>query len=389
MDVKAIKNSPIGTLVPITGVDGRTNERYSHFAYLADPLPESLPLESKTWTVVASAEASLARLNEAARQVPNPSLLRRPALRREAHATSALEGTYAPFQQVLQSEPDDRGQLSLDLREIMNYVVAAEEGFSWIFERPFTVGLIENLQGILVQDTPSEYGDAGRVRDRNVFIGSPDAPIEESRFVPAPGGDQLIAGVEAWVKWVNNPVELPPVVLAGAAHYQFETLHPFSDGNGRIGRLLIVLQLMRLGALQHPILVVSPWFEARRAEYQDKLLGLSVDGDWDSWIGFFAEGVRAAADTTHDRVVRLIEWQAETLETLRGARVTGFAERLARDLIGSPVLRASDVANKYGVTHQAAMNGLRRLTKLGILDESAFGNRVIFTVPGVVRIISE
>jgi Fic family protein len=166
--------------------------------------------------------------------------------------------TFAPFEEVLESEIEDRAQLSLDLREILNYVVAAEEAFSWVQERPVTSGMVENLQRILLQGTPGQYSDAGRIRDRHVFIGPKDAPIEQARFVPAPFGDQLRAGFEDWVAWVNDPpADMPPVLQAALAHYQFETLHPFSDGNGRIGRLLIVLQLMREHVLSHPILVVS------------------------------------------------------------------------------------------------------------------------------------
>lgn len=149
-----------------------------------------------------------------------------------------------------------------------------------------------------MQGTAGEHADTGRLRERQVFIGSRDAPIQAARFVPAPFGDQLRAGLEDWVRWVNDPPsDLPAVVSAGLAHYQFETLHPFSDGNGRIGRLLIVLQLLRQRVLTHPILVVSPWFETRRTEYQDALLTLSQDGDWDNWIRFFARGVGASAET--------------------------------------------------------------------------------------------
>ncbi len=299
VDLEALQSSPIGTLLPISGTDGRNGQPYDHFAYLAAPLPNAVELRSATWTVVARAEAELARLDQAARQIPEPALLRRPALRREAQSTSALEGTFAPLEDVLESEVEDRAQLSLEVREILNYVVAAEEAFSWIAERPVTSGLIGNLQGILVQGTPGEYSDAGGVRDRQVFIGPRDAPIPEARFVPAPFGDQLRAGFEQWVDSVNQPRDdMPPVVEAALAHYQFETLHPFSDGNGRIGRLLIVLQLMQRNVLRHPILVVSPWFEARRTEYQEALLRLSITGEWDAWVRFF--GTRRRGGCCHD-----------------------------------------------------------------------------------------
>lgn len=390
MDIDALRSSPLGDLVPISGTDGRTGKHYDYFAYLANPLPKQLELSSATWTTATAAEAALARLDQAAQLIPDPSLLRRPTLRREAQSTSALEGTFAPFEEVLESDLEDRAQLSLEMREILNYVFAAEEAFSWIGQRPLTSGLIENLQGVLVQGTPSAYSDAGKLRDRLVFIGPKDRAIEEARFVPAPFGDQLRAGLEDWISWVNDPpADLPPVVQAALAHYQFETLHPFSDGNGRIGRLLIVLQLMQSGVLKHPILVVSPWFEERRDEYQDALFTLSRTGDWDEWVEFFATGVGAAATRTHERVDQMLAWQKDALRRVREAGVTGVADRLAGELIGSPVLRAGQVAKAHQISHQAGMNALRRLASLGLLEERLRPNgRVYFTAADVVALLS-
>jgi Fic family protein len=388
--MEGLENSPIGRLVPIVGTDGRTGEHFEDTAYLPDPLPVAVDLSASTWTAVVRAEASLARLDQAARQVPQPSLLRQPALRREAQSTSALEGTFAPFEEVLESDIEERGHMSLEMHEILNYVVAAEEAFAWVDERPVTTSFIANLQQRLVSGTPSEYGDAGRIRDRQVLIGSGDASVQEARFVPAPPGDQLRAGLEDWVNWINKPSsEMPPVVQAALGHYQFETLHPFSDGNGRIGRLLIVLQLMRRRVLREPILVVSPWFEERRLAYQDGLLTLSQTGDWDSWVHFFATGVAASGDTTHERVERLLSWQEETLARVRASGISGIAERLAGELIGTPFLRANEVALNHGISHQCAMNALRRLAQEGIIDEQLRNGRVVFTARPVVALLSQ
>lgn len=390
MDLEALRNSPIGQLVPIAGTDGRTGKHYDYFAYLADPLPPSVELQSSTWTIVAGAEAALARLDQAARQIPEPRLLRRPALRREAQSTSALEGTFAPFADVLEPDVEDRAQLSLEVREILNYVAAAEEGFAWIAERPLTTGLIGSLQYTLVQGTPGEYSDAGGLRDRQVVIGPRDAPIEDARFIPAPFGDQLQAGFEQWTDWVNRAEhEIPPVVQAALAHYQFETLHPFSDGNGRLGRLAIVLQLMQLGVLEHPILVVSPWFEARRTDYQDSLLHLSQSGDWDAWVRFFATGISAAARTTHERIDEMLSWREQTLTAVRSAGVSGVAERVAGELIGAPILSAGHVASRHGLSHQGAMNALRRLAELGIVVERTRKGRIVFSADRVVQLLSQ
>lgn len=385
--MEALRQSPIGTVVPISGTDP-SGRHFEHFAYVPEPLPRNIELESRTWSQVVAAEAALGRLDQAAQQVPEPGLLRRPALRREAQSTSALEGTYAPFETVLASEPEDRSGLSVEVREVLNYVVAAEEGFGWVAERPITKGLVERLQGVLVANTPSERCDPGRLRQRQVFIGSRGLPIEESRFVPAPEGPHLETGVDGWLEWVREPPAfLSPVVRAALAHYQFETLHPFFDGNGRIGRLLVAMALMRDGVLREPILVVSPWFEARRSEYQDGLLNLSRTGYWDEWIRFFATGVEESADTTRHRVERLLDWRENALRVVRAANVSGTAERVAGDLIGSPIVRAPSIARQHGITPQGAMLALRRLVELELVEERRIGGRVSFVASQALALL--
>ncbi len=379
MDHERLAASPLGSVVPISGTDPSTGRQFEHFAYVPFPLPREVTLRSSTWKQVAAAEAALGRLDQAAQQVPEPILLRRPALRREAQSTSALEGTYAAFETVLASEPEDRRGMSLELREVLNYVVAAEEGFMWVADRPITLGLVERLQEVLVADTPGQRHDAGQIRQRQVFVGSQGKPIEKSRFVPPPPGMPLRAAVTDWLEWVRNPPDdLSPVVRAAMAHYQFETIHPFFDGNGRIGRLLIAMSLMQDGVLREPLLVVSPWFEARRDDYQDDLLDLSCTGAWDEWIRFFATGVAASADATRVRVEHLLDWREGALERVRTAGVSGVAERVAGDLIGSPIVRAPAIARQHQITPQGAMLALRRLGELGLVNEQRIGGRVSF-----------
>ncbi len=386
----ALGASPLGRLVPIRGTDGRSGRRYDHHAFLPDPLPTEIELSSSTWTAVAVATASLGRLDEAARLIPDPALLRRPSLRREAQSTSALEGTFAPLQDILGTETEERLTSSAEVREVMNYVATAEDAFAWIAERPLTLGALEHLQHTLVRGTAGELADAGRLREVQVFIGARERDITDARFVPPPPGDRLRAGVDDWLMWINDPpATMPPLVQAALAHYQFETLHPFSDGNGRLGRLLIVVQLMTQGLLAEPLLVVSPWFEARRSDYQDHLLALSTTGDWNAWVTFFATGVGTAADDTRRRIASLQAWRDGAVATLRRSGVSGVAERVAEELIGSPVLTAGHVAARHSVTHQAGMNALRRLTGLGLIEESRRGGRIVFVAREVIRLVSE
>lgn len=155
------------------------------------------------------------------------------------------------------------------------------------------------------------------------------------------------------------------------AHYQFECLHPFSDGNGRIGRLLVIVQLLRGVVIREPLLVVSPWFEARRESYQDALLELSCNGDWDAWIAFFAEGVAASATESQVKVERLVELQGELRKQVQAAGKRGVAERLAGDLVGQPYVSRPDVAKRYDISGQGATNALRTLEGLDILEPTS------------------
>jgi Fic family protein len=184
--------------------------------------------------------------------VPNPGLLARPAIRQEAVSTSALEGTYAALDDVLEADFLNRDQLTASVSEVHNYVEAAELAFEWIKDKPITIGMLEQLQKMLVRGTRGGSHDAGRIRTTQVFIGAGGGRVEDARFVPSPPGDQLRAGIEAWASWLMAEDTIPLVIKMALGHYQFETLHPFNDGNGRLGRLVCVLQLAHRGELLLP-----------------------------------------------------------------------------------------------------------------------------------------
>lgn len=373
MDLTAIVNSPVGQLVPISGLDPSRGEYYEHQAFVPAPLPtdvDALRLSGDTWSVVVAAAAALAALDQAGGQIPNPDLFGRPTLRREAQSTSALEGTYAAFTDLLEADLGQRNEVrSAELREVLNYVDAAEQAFEWIRDRPVTRGLLGELQRTLVSGTAGEFSDAGKVRDRQVVIGARRVPITEARFVPSPPGHLLETGFDDWLRWVNAGSSIPEVVRAALAHYQFETLHPFSDGNGRLGRLLVVLQLMQYAVLHYPILLVSPWFEARRREYQDELLRVSQTGDFNSWVAFFSEGLRAQAAETLRRVEALLEYQDEIRQRISEQQIRGVRARIMEDLVGQPIIAVNWAATTYGVSYQAANEAIARLVRDGVLEE--------------------
>lgn len=373
MDVDSYRNSPIGSVMSISGHDGRFGNQYQHFAYVPAPLPDDPQLSSTTWKVIAAAMLALGRLDQAGRQIPDTFMLRRPTLRREAQSTSALEGTFAPLLDVLEVEPDDAvGSQSPELSEVLNYVRAAEHAYAAIGDdRPISTGLLFELHKMLVSGTMADGPEAGQVRTVQVAIGAAGGRIEEARFVPPPPGIELQAALRDWADWIELKTKSPQdcIVAAALGHYQFETLHPFNDGNGRIGRLVIVLQLMRSGVLRDPLLTLSPWFETRRVAYQDNLQRVSISGDWDTWVQFFAEGIRAQAESTAAKVGDMLAYRDEARQRARSAGLKGLAIDVLDDLISWPVFTTASVASRRGVTPPAATAAIKRLINLDILGE--------------------
>ncbi len=390
--IEEFHSSPTGRLVPISGHDPRFGA-WKHVAFVPEPLPEGTPtLTVVTFNAVANARAAIAALDGSASQLPNPRLLRRPTLRREAQSTSALEGTYAALEDVLAAD-EDTEPASGSLHEVLNYVRAAEHGFAWLGDgRPMTVGLLVDLHTRLVAGTPADNAHARRIRDIQVVVGAQGgARVDDARFVPQPPGIELDRQVRGLVDWMGSDHSkiIDPVVAAGMAHYQFETLHPFNDGNGRIGRLLVVLHLMQSGILREPTLTVSPWFEARRADYYDRLLGISTKGDWDAWIRFFADGLAASATDTAGRVNDLLAVQRQLKDRVRNAGLRAeSAFKLVDYALAQPIFTVRQVERHLGLTYPRANGLVRQLMETGVLRQH--GQAVYdreFTAPDVLAVL--
>jgi Fic family protein len=388
VDITQFGTGAPGALVPVSGFDQRHGESYDHWAFVPNALPETFELSDETWAKLAAAMHALGRLDQAGRQVPNPSLFRRPAIRREAVSTSALEGTYAAFTDVLEADLDETAKKAPEVVEVLNYVDTAELAFDAIQDRSISVSLLSEFQARLVAGTSAATLDSGRLRERQVLIGPEGCKITEARFVPVPQGDQLVAGMNEWESWINHDRGLPIVLEAAVAHYQFETLHPFHDGNGRIGRLVIVLQLLKSGIIRDALLTVSPWLEARRLQYQDHLLAVSHTGNYDPWVSFFADAITAQAESTVTRIERLLEFNERIRESIRNEPIRGVAARIAEDLIGRPVVSPTWAAKEYGVSYPAANAAISRLVRLGLLVQLTKGRYDrTFGAPEVIGIL--
>jgi Fic family protein len=338
---------------------------------------------------VADAAMAVGRLDAATDKIPNPSLLVRSTLAQEATSTTALEGTYAPLTDVLEGEILGN-VVSAEAAEVLNYIRAADLALELLKIRPISLNILTELQKTLVGGTRGDAYDAGELRRRQVIIGPQGAPIERSRFVPPPP-QQLVDGFSKWEQWIHSEAEIHLLVRACLGHYQFETLHPFSDGNGRLGRLVVSLQLIEGGALRFPLLNIAEWLEPRKDEYQDRLLQLSMDGDFSAWVQFFASGIHGAAETAIERIDRLLGVRQSQLDTIRAAGSRGgVGLRIVEELIGYPIINVPYVSNRYQVTFQAANQAVARLEGVGILTELKDSNqkRRVFYSPAVLRALA-
>lgn len=397
MDIDRFEESASGVLVPITGTDPLHGE-WEHSAFVPDPLPMVMPnLSSITYLSIANARAALAALDSTAAQLENPTSLRRPTLRREAQSTSALEGTYAPLSDVLTADEQNPGDVNL--KEILNYVSMADHAYASVQEgRPLTVGGLCELQAILVKGTPHEGMQSGQLRSIQVVIGqranvSRDlAPVNASRFVPHPPGDELRARLTELLAWLNvdHTGALDPVAASGMAHYQFETLHPFHDGNGRIGRLLMTVQLMLTQVLREPTLTVSPWFEARRNEYYDRLLAVSTESDWDGWLRFYAQGLEQSAVDTRVRMLQLVQIRQEFHDVVRASALraaTAFA--LVDYAVAHPSFTVRGVQRDLNISYGRANGLVDQLVDLEILRALPVRSNVRrFTAPRILEVLT-
>ncbi|HKP07495.1 MAG TPA: Fic/DOC family N-terminal domain-containing protein [Microbacterium sp.] len=353
-------------------------------------------LEPSTYMAVANARAALAALDSTSRQLPNPTLLRLPTLRREAQSTSALEGTYAPLADVLTADEDDPA--TAELVEVLNYVRMANLGFARIASgQSLTVPLLSELQGILMRGTPL-HGVSGRLRDGQVVIGRRSDsdpfgfPVHAARFVPAPAGFALETGLRDLLDWMrdDHTESIDPLVAAAMSHYQFETLHPFRDGNGRLGRFLIVVHLLSARVLGEPTLTVSPWFEARRTDYYDRLLGVSARGDWNAYIRFFANGIQSAADQTRNQMVGLVAVQGELKDRVRASTLRADSAHSLVDLaVANPSFTVRKVQADLSLSYGRANRLVGQLVEIGVLrsvDPDAYNRR--FFAPRVLDVLT-
>jgi Fic family protein len=341
-----------------------------HLAYVPNPLPPEFDLELSTVNLLADAERALGELKGVGQRLPNPRLLINPFLRREAVLSSRIEGTTTGLQQLLlfETAPSDEPG-DADVREVANYVAALELGFSLLERLPVSLRLIRQIHERLMEGVRGQEQRPGEFRHIPNLIGHRGATPDTARFVPPPVKEmhEALHDLERYIG--EHRDDLPFLIQLALVHYQFEVIHPFMDGNGRVGRLLIALQLRERAYLPQPLLYLSAYFEYHRDAYRDHLLAVSRSGTWTQWIDFFLQGVAEQSTDTVQRSYQLLDllqrYQSWALAAIR----SGNLARLVELVFVRPVISIANVEEWLGVTQPAASRLVQQMVDRGILEE--------------------
>jgi Fic family protein len=358
---------------------------YSYF--VPNPLPPDLSLRMTAIQSLAQAERALGKLAGAGEMLPNPHLLIGPFVRREAVLSSRIEGTIASEEDLVLFKVDPEVENRVpDTLEVRNYVTALEYGLTRIVEVPVSLKLLGELHSRLLKGVRGADKSPGEFRDRQNYIGSSRTTIHEARFVP-PAVPEMKQALQAFEGFLHAPSERPFLIDLALLHYQFEAIHPFRDGNGRVGRLLIPLLLAERKILTKPLLYLSAYFEKHRSDYADLLLRVSQKGDWESWIEFFLNGIGEQAMDGVERATKLMSLWQDYRKRLQTARVSILAQNLVDQLFLQPAMSVGLARQLLRVSFLSAQNNVMRLVKLGILKEITGRKRDrIFIAPEILQL---
>ncbi len=354
-------------------------------AFYPNPLPTSLEYPEATVNSLAAATAAVHRLAGASRLLPSPEILMGPYVRLEAVLSSKIEGTLTTVDDLLVFEAQEDTKATGDVREVLNYMRALDHAVTRLADLPLSSRLLREAHAILLDGVRGEHGTPGEFRTTQNWIGAPGSTIATAAFVPPPP-EAVGDAMADFEKFLHNH-DLPNLIAVALAHYQFETIHPFVDGNGRIGRLLIPLMLIERRILEHPVLYASAYFERHRTRYYELLNQARHTGEIFGWIDFFLEGIITNARDAEDRTVRLVDLQHKIRHQLLEARSTPTALRLAERLLDRPYVTVSLVARLLGVTFPTAQKAIDDLQSLGVLEEITGQRRNrVYAAPTVIEI---
>lgn len=350
----------------ITQVEG-----YS--AFIPAPLPPDPPIamDPEMWALLSQADRALGRLDGATDALPNPDLFVFMYVRKEAVLSSQIEGTQASLIDILEFEsqslePDN----PQDVAEVVNYIAAVNYGLERLPTLPISLRLIREIHEVLLSNVRGSERNPGEFRRSQNWIGPSGCSLKDATYVPPPP-HEMLRSLDNLEKFLHSSEPMPTLIKVGLAHAQFETIHPFLDGNGRAGRLLITFLLCEQNILQRPLLYLSYFFKQYRSEYYDRLQAIRDTGNWEGWLKFFLRGVYEVAQeaaATARKIVTMKEEHRQLLIDNMGQR-SGNAIALLESLYFRPIFTIEHAETVVGVSYTNANKLIKDLCDIGILQE--------------------
>lgn len=362
---------PTRFVAPEWGRAVSTGGTAAYHAFVPGLVPRELELKPHTIMLLSEADTALGRLGGAGRLLPDPHLLVNAYITREAVASSRIEGTQASVTEVFDAAVTGASARA-DVQEVRNYIDALRHGLKLLDDGfPISLRLIREMHEILLSGVRGHERTPGDFRQTQNWISSPDNQPRTARFVP-PTVDTMWHALDDWEKYLHDEdPKLPLLIRCALMHYQFETIHPFLDGNGRIGRLFIILYLVDRGRLPTPLLYISSYFDQRKLEYYDRLQFVRERGEINEWLDFFLVGIAGQAADAVSRAEELSDLREKYRLILQGSR--SRAIEVADLLFANPIMTVRAVQNHLGVSQPGATNLLRTLTTEGIVREVGEG----------------
>jgi len=339
------------------------------------PLPPDPPLafDEEIVGLLVSANRQLALLESAAAQIPDVNQFISMYVRKEALMSSQIEGTQATLDDVL--DPGSVTNANLEVAEVINYIKAAEFALARMGELPLCSRLIKETHAVLMQGARGQEKTPGEFRRSQNWIGPAGCTLKNARYVP-PNPEDMIEALSDLEKYLNASDGVDPLVRAALAHYQFETIHPFLDGNGRVGRLLILLLLIESHVLSTPALYISYFLKQNRIEYYDRMTEVRTKGTFEQWVKFFLRACEESARDAVETIHKLSDLQKRLVAKI--GEQPGSAKstlRLLRYLESSPIITIKGAADGLGLSYNTVAAAVRRLCELGILVQTAGARR--------------
>ena len=360
-------------------------------AFIPNPLPPPLKYDKKLIHLLSDADRQIGELAGTGRLLPNPYFLIRPYIRQEAVSSSRIEGTQTSLSDLFYFEASEQKRpRASDVLEVNNYVRAMEHGLERVKTLPVSVRLIREIHNILMEGVRGENRTPGGLRTSQNWIGPPGCTLNDATYVPPPA-EEMKRTLSDLEKYIHSNPEEPPLVQCALIHYQFEAIHPFLDGNGRIGRLLINFFLCERGYLSQPLLYLSSFFEKYRDEYYSRLLAVSQKTDWRAWLEFFLRGIAVQAQDAIAKAKRILELYGEYQRNLSSTKkIPETSPRLIDEIFSNPVISISGLSKKWKVPYNSIKTGVERLVRTGILREETSRRRnKLFIAPGLMAILTE